>query len=86
MIMEGLDTIFHNPTSSFLTGSFMDIFFDGIPVDCSSDIFASEAICARLVNDGGLPKINDTHVAFSLFGRVGTPGYFYLIFFKMTFF
>lgn len=70
MVIEGLDIILGNPTSSFLTGSVMDILFDGIPLDCSASNFAAEAICAALVNDGGLPRINDTHVGFAMFGPV----------------
>lgn len=70
LVIEGLNVILGDPTSSFLTGSVMDILFNGIPLDCSSDVFASEAICAALVNDAGLPKINETHVGFALFGPV----------------
>lgn len=70
MVIEGLDIILGNPSSAFLTGPVMDILFYGIPLDCSSTNFAVEAICAALVNDGGLPRINDTHVGFALFGPV----------------
>ncbi|XP_063708646.1 sensory neuron membrane protein 1-like [Culicoides brevitarsis] len=69
MVIEGLDAILHNPTTPFLTASVMDILFNGVPLDCTGEVFSAEAICAKLVNDGGLPKINETHVAFSLFTK-----------------
>lgn len=46
----------------------MDILFDGIPIDCSSDEFQAKAVCS--VFESGEIKavrpINSTHYAFSL--------------------
>lgn len=49
----------------------MDILFDGIPIDCSSDEFQAKAVCS--VFESGEVKavrpISSTHYAFSLLAQ-----------------
>lgn len=80
MVIEGLNAILDNPSSPFLTGTVMDILFNGIPLNCVGDNFAAEAICAALVNDGGMEKINETHIGFALFKSVRSKFFIFFLF------
>lgn len=68
LVKIATDLIFHSPQHMFYTGRAMDILFDGIPIDCSSDEFQAQAVCS--VFEAGDVKavqpINDTHYTFSL--------------------
>lgn len=70
LLNSAINILFHSPTNMFYTGRVMDILFDGIPIDCSSNTFQAQAVCTVL---GGMPKairtINSTHYAFSLLGQ-----------------
>lgn len=69
--IEGvLKNLFHDPADAFYTGRVMDILYDGVPVDCSSDDKTTIAICMSFDNNKALRKIDDHHFAFSLFGGV----------------
>nr|B0X4H5.2 RecName: Full=Sensory neuron membrane protein 1 [Culex quinquefasciatus] len=73
LISKGLDIIFEPLESAFVTVRVMDLLFDGIPVDCSSEEFAAKALCSGLDSEGAVAPLNDTHVKFSMFGlRNGT--------------
>lgn len=37
--------VFHNPTSVFMRVKVMDLLFDGVDVDCSSQEFSAKAVC-----------------------------------------
>ncbi|KAM7344096.1 sensory neuron membrane protein 1-like [Cochliomyia hominivorax] len=71
MIVEGLEEIF-KPTSAFIQAPFMDIFYRGFNVDCSSNNFAASAICLNFHTGsvkGGV-QFNETFFKFSLLGGV----------------
>lgn len=73
-IVSGLKALFHDPTEPFWTGRVMDLLYDGIPIDCSSDEFSAKAICAQFDNPDmkAMRKLNDTAFAFSLFDGVSS--------------
>lgn len=65
----GLDLIF-KPHSAFITATFMELFFEGIWVDCDQEHPAAQAICQQF-QVGAVPgavAINATHYKFSLMG------------------
>ncbi|XP_055299621.1 sensory neuron membrane protein 1-like [Sitodiplosis mosellana] len=67
--IEGvLKNLFHDPADAFYTGRVMDLLFDGVGVDCSSDDKTTIAICMSFDSNKALRKIDDQHYAFSLFG------------------
>lgn len=44
----------------------MDLLFDGVPVDCSSQSFAAKAICSIFESEASqLKRVNETHYNFS---------------------
>lgn len=71
MIVDGLEEIF-KPNSAFIQASFMDIFFRGFYVDCSSDDFTAIAICLNFDTGKvkGFVKYNETLFKFSLLAAV----------------
>lgn len=48
MISNAINKIFHDPIDPFWTGRVMDLLFDGINVDCSSENFDAKATCSVL--------------------------------------
>lgn len=75
LVKQAMNDLFHNPADAFWTGSPMDIFFNGIMMDCSSDNFNTRAICS-VFETGEQPqiqKVNDETFKFSLFGAVRLP-------------
>lgn len=72
LITKSVDRIFQNPVDIFWQGRVMDILFDGIPVDCSSDSFEAQAVCSVFSTGDvkAVKPLNDTHYKFSLFASV----------------
>lgn len=59
-----------------LTTKVMDLLFRGVPIDCSSQSFESQAICSAFALDQapGVKPLNETHYKFSVFGsKNATP-------------
>lgn len=48
----------------------MDILFDGVAIDCSSDQFEAASVCSALGNERAIKTVNDTHLSFSVLGGV----------------
>lgn len=71
-IAAALTVIFHEPADPFWTGRVMDLLYDGIPIDCSSDDFSAKAICSQFENPDmkAVKKVDDTTYKFSFFGGV----------------
>lgn len=70
MIEDAFKNLFHNPTDAFYTGRVMDLLFDGVSIDCSSDDKISVSACLQLEDQSAVRKIDDQHFIFSMFGGV----------------
>lgn len=71
-ISGAINAMFHDPPDPFFTGRVMDIAYDGVEIDCSTDHPVAKAMCASFAS-GSQPavrKIDDQHFAFSLFAGV----------------
>lgn len=71
IVNSAIEILFNNPQHMFYTGRVMDILFDGIPIDCSSEKFQAQAVCSVL-GSGEIKTIrslNSTHYAFSLLAQ-----------------
>jgi hypothetical protein len=71
MAIDALTQIFDTSTP-FLRARVMDILFDGVAIDCSAsdESFLVKSTCVQLKEKDGIKSINDTHLAFSIFGGV----------------
>lgn len=69
-IGEVVNNMFHNPVDAFFTGKAMDILFNGIPIDCSSDHKITAAVCLSFEENASMRKVDDKTYAFSLFAGV----------------
>lgn len=71
-IDNAIKGLFQNPTDAFWTGRVLDILFDGIPLDCSSDAFEVAAACSEFSTGDhkNIQPLNETFYKFSLFGGV----------------
>lgn len=59
------------PTSFLSEVRAMDVLFRGIPIDCSSDNFAAQAVCTALEGSStNIKPINESHFQFSFMGGV----------------
>lgn len=71
--VEGaIKNLFGNPSDAFYTGRVMDLLFDGVLVDCSSSDQIVGALCLTFEDTPAFRRVNDTHLAFSLFGGVSS--------------
>lgn len=61
--------MFHDPPDVFFMGKAMDIMFNGVPFDCTGDKLAS-ALCVSFDSELPFTRIDEGHMAFSLFGGV----------------
>lgn len=70
MITTGLKHLFDG--KAFLTGKFLDIFFRGFYVDCSSKEFEAVAICSAFYMGEvkQAVQVNSTHFLMSFMGTV----------------
>lgn len=69
--IEGaIKKLFHDPADAFYKGRVMDLLYNGVDVDCSSDDAAVAAICLEFDNQKAFRKIDDHHFTFSLFAGV----------------
>lgn len=78
-IENAIKGVFGNPSDAFWTGRVMDILFDGIPLDCSSNAFEVAAACGEFSSGEhkAIQPLNESFYKFSLFG--GVNSYFYQI-------
>lgn len=67
--MKAMTQIF-KPTTPFLTARVMDILFNGIGIDCSSDEFEASSFCGAMGNEKAINVVNDTYLTFSVLGPV----------------
>lgn len=73
-IASAINDLFNNPTDPFFTGRIMDILYDGIPINCTSEEFNTVALCTMFSTGAqqAVRKVDDKHYAFSLFGGVSS--------------
>lgn len=72
-IYAAINEMFHNPPDPFFTGRVMDILYDGVPIDCTSEDMGAKAMCTSFSTGAqqAIRQIDSEHYAFSLFGGVG---------------
>lgn len=72
LITKAVNIVFNNPVDMFWQGRAMDILYDGIPIDCSSDAFEAAAVCSVFSTGevSAVKPLNETHYKFTLFASV----------------
>jgi hypothetical protein len=70
LVSKGISFIF-NTTDSIVSAPFMDLFFNGIPINCDQHDFSAKAVCSAFDDVDAVHPINDTFFKFSFFGTVG---------------
>lgn len=70
MVMGGLNAVLGNPTTPFMTGKMMDLFFNGYPLRCAPDETDVGALgmCQQLGER--MARIDEEHIGFALFAPV----------------
>ncbi|XP_049287128.1 sensory neuron membrane protein 1 [Anopheles funestus] len=68
LVKKGINILFNPLESAFLKVRIMDLLFDGIYIDCSSQDFAAKALCSGMDSEGAVSPYNETHYKFSFFG------------------
>ncbi|XP_053671092.1 sensory neuron membrane protein 1 [Anopheles nili] len=68
LVKKGLNLLFDPLESAFLRVRIMDLLFDGIYIDCSSQDFSVKALCSGMDSEGAVTPYNETHYKFSFFG------------------
>lgn len=72
LIATAINEIFHHPKDAFWTGKAMDLLFDGIPLDCTSEDFNAKAVCS-IFETGDVQQIQpngEDRFKFSVMGGV----------------
>lgn len=74
LVKIAIDEIFHNPKEIWWHGRAMDLMFNGIPIDCTSQKPQARVVCMvfRSGELQAIEKIDRTHFKFSLLGGVRT--------------
>lgn len=72
MTATAIEHIFHAPDTPFWTGRVMDLLFDGLDVDCSSQEYAAKATCAILGSGdvAAIKVIDPEHLKFAMMSGV----------------
>eukprot|EP00102_Acyrthosiphon_pisum_P006877 XP_003240759.3 PREDICTED: LOW QUALITY PROTEIN: sensory neuron membrane protein 1 [Acyrthosiphon pisum] len=69
LVNKAIPYLYPDQTSAFMMGTANDIMWNGLDINCTSEEFASVAICSQIrQNSESLHKISKDHFKFSLFG------------------
>lgn len=76
LINKAIQDVFHKPETPFVKIRAMDLLFDGLTINCSSQAINESAegiiFCSELGNSPDINKLGDNILKFSLFGKVST--------------
>lgn len=72
LIAAAINDLFHHPKDAFWTGKAMDLMFDGIMMDCSSEDFNAKAVCSVFETGEAqqIQPVDENHFKFSIMGGV----------------
>ena len=71
ILNQAIPTIFHKPTSMFITTTARNILFDGVPIYCNVTDFSSEAVCEEIKKrKDSFHELAENIYGFSFFGLV----------------
>ncbi|XP_063708634.1 sensory neuron membrane protein 1-like [Culicoides brevitarsis] len=68
LVVSGMDAIFDNPTTPFVTAKAYDLIFDGLLINCNKSDFGAKVICAVMRNEmmDQFEVIDESHLKLSL--------------------
>lgn len=72
MVIEGLDVMFDNPSSMFLTATAKQLMYEGVDIYCNHTKYIVKKICSEISSVAQVERINDDikHLRFSLLKAV----------------
>lgn len=72
LVVSGMDSIFDNPTTPFVTAKAWDLIYDGLVINCNKTEFGAKVICAVLKNElaDKFEHIDENHLGISLLKAV----------------
>lgn len=72
LVGTAINSLFHEPKDMFWSGRVMDMLFDGVPIDCSSDDFNVQAVCSVFESGDikAVRQVDEKHYMFSIFAGV----------------
>lgn len=65
-ISAGIDGLFRNPTSPFLTTTAENLLWEGFDVDCNVKDFSAKALCAALRAEGPVKQVTEKELKVAL--------------------
>lgn len=71
---KAIEAIFHHPKDPFWTGRIKDYLFDGIEIDCTSNVVAAKAVCSifKAGQVKAIEPLREDFFKFSVFGAVSS--------------
>lgn len=69
-VEQVIKRIFHDPADAFYTGRAMDLMYNGVPIDCSSDDGLVAGVCLQFESERSFRKDENGQLSFSLFAGV----------------
>lgn len=70
MVEKVIKLMFHDPADAFYTGRAMDLMYDGVGIDCSSDNGLVSGVCLQFEGEKAFRKDENGQLFFSLFAGV----------------
>lgn len=79
LVATAINDMMHKPKDAFWTGKAMDMMFDGLPLDCTSEDFNTKAVCS-VFEAGESQQIEpngEDHFKFSLLNGVSMRSFYW---------